>query len=85
MQGVTLQGVENLLTFVLVLGGFLTLLGVYFLPTLLAYRKDHPQRGWILVCNLFGGGTGVGWIVCLIWVLTYHPQDPQADDKREPA
>jgi hypothetical protein len=75
---------DDVATVVLVLVGFLALLVVYFLPTSLAYRKNHPQRGWILVCNLFAGGTGIGWIICLIWVLTYHQQDPQADEKREP-
>lgn len=75
---------DDFLLFALVVALIFLALFVYFIPTYIANQKDHPQRGWIFVCNLFGGGTGIGWLVCLIWAMTYRPQDsPQADDKRE--
>ncbi|MDP9081842.1 MAG: superinfection immunity protein [Bacteroidota bacterium] len=41
---------------------------VYFLPSIIGRKKRNS--GTIFLCNLFFGGTGVGWIVCLIWALS---------------
>ena len=40
---------------------------VYMLPTFTAYNRNHPQRFWIMMLNLFCGETLVGWIAALIW------------------
>jgi len=44
---------------------FYTLIAaLYFLPTLLAYRKNCVNRLPIMIVNIFGG-----WIICIIWVF----------------
>ncbi|HNX69021.1 MAG TPA: superinfection immunity protein [Candidatus Omnitrophota bacterium] len=40
---------------------------VYMLPTFTAYNRQHPQRFWIMMLNLFLGNTLIGWIAALIW------------------
>ena len=40
---------------------------VYMLPTFTAYNRNHPQKFWIMMLNLFCGETLVGWIAALIW------------------
>ena len=40
---------------------------VYFLPTLLAYDRKIEGRGWILLANIFFAGTGIVWIILLVW------------------
>lgn len=54
--------------------GLLCLLGVgilaYFIPTEIAVLRGHPNGLAIFVLNLLLGGTGVGWIVALVWSLT---------------
>jgi Superinfection immunity protein len=42
---------------------------VYILPSLAAFRREHPNRWLILVINLAFGGTIVGWGVALAWAL----------------
>ncbi len=42
---------------------------VYFIPTMLAFERSHPQRIPILVINIFLGCTIVGWVVALVWAL----------------
>lgn len=49
--------------------GLLLLACVYFLPSLLAWRKRHPQRRPILIANALLGWTVIGWGVCLILAL----------------
>ena len=45
-------------------------LALFALPTIIAYRKDHPQKVAIAVLNLVGGFFFLaGWIAALIWVL----------------
>ena len=43
---------------------------LYFLPTWLAHRFQHPKRTAITVLNVFGGWIIVGWIVALVWACT---------------
>jgi cytochrome c biogenesis protein CcdA len=40
---------------------------IYFLPTIIAYKKNHANRVIILVLNIVFGWTFLGWIGCLIW------------------
>ena len=40
---------------------------VYFLPTLLAYDRKIEGRGWILLANIFFAGTGIVWLILLVW------------------
>jgi H+/Cl- antiporter ClcA len=52
-----------ILVLILIIVGFY----IYMLPTFVAYNRRHPQRFWIMMLNLFLGGTLVGWISALIW------------------
>lgn len=47
----------------------LLLAAVYFLPSLLAWRKRHAQRDRILVANALLGWTVIGWGICLVLAL----------------
>lgn len=40
-------------------------LALYWLPTLVAWRRHHHQLGSIFVLNLLLGWTVIGWIVAL--------------------
>lgn len=55
---------------------FFTAAGIgYGLPALIAHTKKHPNEGWIAICNIFFGVTGFGWLICLIWALSYHSEE----------
>ncbi|MDO8578979.1 MAG: superinfection immunity protein [Dehalococcoidales bacterium] len=40
---------------------------VYLLPTIIALAMRKRQRLAIILLNIFGGWTGIGWFVALIW------------------
>lgn len=42
----------------------------YFVPALIARQRQHPNQEAIVVLNLFGGWTGLGWIIALVWAYT---------------
>jgi hypothetical protein len=42
---------------------------VYFIPSMVAFWRRHPNRWPILGINILFGGTGLGWIGALIWAL----------------
>lgn len=67
-----------LLVLVSIIALVLTLL-IYLLPGFIAYRRDHPNRLVILLLNILLGGTGIVWIICLIWALT-NPVPPAPRD-----
>lgn len=41
----------------------------YLLPTIIAFRRRHPNRWLITAINVFLGGTGIGWLGALVWAL----------------
>jgi len=43
---------------------------IYFLPTIISFNRDQPNRFAIFALNLFLGWSLIGWVVSLIWSLT---------------
>ncbi len=43
--------------------------GIYFLPTVIAVKRDHRSSDAIFFVNLFLGVTLIGWLAALIWSL----------------
>jgi hypothetical protein len=43
----------------------LIVIGLYFLPTIVAYSRKVPNMGSVLVINLFLGWTFIGWVVAM--------------------
>lgn len=54
---------------------------VYFLPSIIASDRKHPNANLIFLVNLFLGATGVAWLIILIWACsggaTPTPQEEQ--------
>lgn len=44
--------------------------GIYFLPGLIAVTRDHRQMVAIFALNLLLGWTLIGWVAALVWALT---------------
>lgn len=47
----------------------LVLAALFFLPTIIAAKKRHPNRIGIFVVNLLFGWSGIAWIFALMWAL----------------
>ena len=47
----------------------LVCLGIYFLPTMIAYKRRHRNFLAILALNIFLGWTLFGWVGALVWSL----------------
>lgn len=47
----------------------LGIIGVYFLPFIVASVRKHRQLAPILLTNLLLGWTVIGWIAALIWAV----------------
>ena len=48
--------------------GLLILL--YYIPAGIAYLRRHRQRLTILILNLLGGWSGIGWLAAIVWACT---------------
>lgn len=53
------------------IAAIIVILAVIFIPTIVAFRRQHPNRWLIFVVNFAFGGTVVGWIAALVWALHY--------------
>ncbi|MBM0204558.1 superinfection immunity protein [Micromonospora sp. STR1s_5] len=75
---------EDLFALVIMTGviGFCVL---YVLPSIIAFRRQHPNRWLILGLNVFLGETGILWVVALVWALraAHRPIDPVASQGGE--
>jgi hypothetical protein len=47
----------------------LVCLGIYFLPSIIAYRRKHKNLLAIFALNIFFGWTLFGWVGALVWSL----------------
>lgn len=53
--------------------GLFFILPLYFAPTIVAKRKDHPHTLAIFIVNFLFGLTLIGWVGCLVWALVGIP------------
>jgi cytochrome c biogenesis protein CcdA len=45
-------------------------LALYFIPTIVAARRQHKNGRAIMVLNIFTGWTFIGWVAALVWAFT---------------
>ena len=57
--------------------GFLFLLALYFVPSIVGFARSHHNKWAIFALNLLLGWTGLGWIGALVWSLTRPAPQPQ--------
>ncbi|MDT5075767.1 MAG: hypothetical protein QOJ80_404 [Mycobacterium sp.] len=61
--------------------GFIVLMIIsfiaYWIPTIVALIRNVPNKGSVIVINLFLGWTIVGWVVALAMAARSHPAPPQ--------
>lgn len=50
---------------IIVLVGFF----FYLIPTWISLIRRHPHLWRIIILNILGGWTGIGWVAALIWSL----------------
>ena len=46
------------------------LIGLYFMPTVIAVVRRHHNCNSIAVLNLVAGWTLIGWVVALVWSVS---------------
>jgi hypothetical protein len=61
----------------------LVLIG-YFLPTIIAFRRNHRNRWVIFLINLVFGATVLGWIGALIWAMNKIDDPLKGGIKHDP-
>ena len=42
---------------------------LYFLPSIIAYKREHTNKGIILLINFLLGWTFLGWAGTLVWAF----------------
>lgn len=57
------------------------LLIVYFIPSIIAYKRWHNNGTSIFILNLLLGWTFLGWVACLVWSLSSDTQPAGTVDK----
>ncbi len=56
---------------------------IYFLPSIVASKRDHLNCTAIVVLNVLLGWTFIGWVIAMVWAYTSQTKTPSPD--AEPA
>lgn len=57
--------------------GIVAVLAVYFVPSIIAFCREHPQFAGVFALNLLLGWTFLGWVAAIVWAVISHPQPVQ--------
>jgi RsiW-degrading membrane proteinase PrsW (M82 family) len=58
---------------VIIFGFVLPVFVVLWLPTIIAFKRKHPQAAGIILVNFLLGWTVIGWVVALVWATRHSP------------
>jgi len=77
------QGSDVLVALILVI-----VLGVcYFLPAIIAVKRNHANSTSVFLLNFLLGWTFLGWVVAIVWAFsanTNQAQEPKANPRTTP-
>lgn len=59
-----------MLDIVFVIAVIIGILVLYFIPTIIAFFRQHNNKLAIFLLNLFLGWTLLGWVIALVWSVT---------------
>lgn len=64
-----MEGIFILLGIALIIGVTIGGIVLYFLPAIIAYKKNHANKSIILLIDFLLGWTFLGWAGCLVWAF----------------
>lgn len=62
---------------------WVVLAAMYFLPTMLAWKRGSSRRVKVTLINVLLGWTGVGWILAMVMTFAYEPPPEGSEPDRE--
>jgi len=72
------SGTFGILMLLIFLVGGLIGTVIYFIPTIVAFKRNHINRVPIMLINLLLGWSLVGWVVAIAWAF----KSPEYIDRR---
>ncbi|QQK77618.1 superinfection immunity protein [Salicibibacter cibarius] len=69
--------VVSIFFFLLIIIGIAVAIGIYGIPTIIAFTRNHKNKTAILALNILLGWTFLGWVACLVWSLTNDQSNQQ--------
>lgn len=70
-------GVLGIVFLILAIIAFICLILVYFIPTIIACRRNYINKGPVIIINIFLGWTYIGWVIALAWSLKKDVLPPE--------
>ena len=62
---------------------FLVALLIYLLPSIIAISRHHQNKTAIIVLNILGGWTFIGYIIAIVWSFTNPNVPPTKTPRRK--
>ena len=81
----TLSVIGTALDYIPALGSILLIIGIYFLPTIIAISRNARHSTAITTTNVLLGLTGIGWIAALIGAIAEAEDAARAGKITDPS
>lgn len=73
---------------ILILAGIIGVaagIAIYFLPTIIGFKRNQPNKTSIFLLNLFLGWSLIGWVISLVWATKNESQPVQVINNYAPS
>ena len=82
MEDMAIKVFMTIISIIVVIAMFIISILIYFLPSTLAYRKQHSNKTAILILNLFLGWTLIGWVGALVWAVSTNEETKNSNNSK---
>lgn len=65
---------------IFIFGGILTLF-LYFIPSYIAFKRNHNHKFLIFLLNVFLGVTIIGYVVAVLWAMSGNTEKIENTEK----
>ena len=75
IEGSAIMGIMPTVLILFSLICLISLLICYFIPSMIALSRNHPQKLAIFFLNLFLSWSFVGWVISLVWAVIKYDKN----------
>ncbi len=75
IEGCAIMGIMPIILMFLLFICLISLLICYFIPSIIALSRSHPQKLAIFFLNLFLSWSFVGWVISLVWAVVKYDKN----------
>ncbi len=58
---------------------FAVIIAIGFVPSIIAFARNHTQKWFVMILNIVSGWTVIGWVAALVWAIVGKSASTEPD------